>query len=218
MRTTINSLLLTGLLTMVFLAPAPAVETSMATDRWEFDVFLDDKKIGKHLFEVTNIDGVQKVRSQANFKYTVLYVPVYRYEHSNSERWSENCLLGLEAKTNANGKKIRVSGQKSGSGFTVRTDDSPVDLPECVMTFAYWNPLFLEQTRLLNPQTGEFLDISVEEVAKELIEIRGLPVSATRFRLTASELEVSLWYSSDNRWLALESVAKGGRIIRYELS
>ena len=67
MRTTINSLLLTGLLTMVFLAPAPAVETSMATDRWEFDVFLDDKKIGKHLFEVTNIDGVQKVRSQANF-------------------------------------------------------------------------------------------------------------------------------------------------------
>ena len=86
------------------------------------------------------------------------------------------------------------------------------------MTFAYWNPLFLEQTRLLNPQTGEFLDISVEEVAKELIEIRGLPVSATRFRLTASELEVSLWYSSDNRWLALESVAKGGRIIRYELS
>jgi hypothetical protein len=29
---------------------------------------------------------------------------------------------------------------------------------------------------------------------------------------------LTLWYSPDDEWLALESVAEGGHIIRYELS
>lgn len=86
------------------------------------------------------------------------------------------------------------------------------------MTFAYWNPEFLEQPQLLNPQTGEFVDIRVEEVGNELLEIRGQTVAATRFSLKAREVDLTLWYSSDDEWLALESVAKGGHIIRYELS
>ena len=70
----------------------------------------------------------------------------------------------------------------------------------------------------MNPQTGEYVDVIVEEVGAELLEVRGKPVPATRFRLTADKLDLTLWYSPDDEWLALESVAKGGRIIRYELS
>ena len=86
------------------------------------------------------------------------------------------------------------------------------------MSFAYWNPDFLNESQLLNPQTGEYVDVNVEVVGTEMLEVRGQPVDATRFRLTAYEVDVTLWYSSDNEWLALESVAKGGHIIRYELS
>lgn len=43
-------------------------------------------------------------------------------------------------------------------------------------------------------------------------------VDATRFKLTANEIDLTLWYSQDDEWLALESIAKGGHIIRYELS
>jgi hypothetical protein len=81
-----------------------------------------------------------------------------------------------------------------------------------------WNPEFLEQPRLLNPQTGEYVDVRVEEIGDELLEVRGQPVAATRFKLTARRVDLTLWYSPDDEWLALESVAKGGRIIRYELS
>ena len=86
------------------------------------------------------------------------------------------------------------------------------------MTFAYWNPEFLDQPSLLNPQTGEYLDIHVEKVGDEMLEVCGLSVAATRFKLTAREVDLTLWYSSDNQWLALESIAKGGQVIRYELS
>jgi hypothetical protein len=158
------------------------------------------------------------VVSEADFRYRVLFIPAYRYEHSNAERWRDDCLVEIESQTNANGKRIAVSGEATGEGFRVQRGEKPVQLSGCVMSFAYWNPEFLEQSRLLNPQTGEYVDVSVEEVGPEFVEVRGERVPATRFRLTAYEVDLTLWYSRDDEWLALESVAKGGHVIRYELS
>ena len=86
------------------------------------------------------------------------------------------------------------------------------------MSFAYWNPRFLEQPRLLNPQTGEYVVVEVEELGRDVVELDGREIPARSVRLTARQMDITLWYSEDAEWLALESVAKGGRIIRYELS
>ncbi len=203
-----------GLFALAFATPGESREQS----RWDFTVYLDQKKIGSHSFEVTNASGVTEVLSEARFKYTILLIPAYRYEHTAAERWSNNCLVGLDARTNANGDRIQVSGERTGGSFTVLTDEQPAYLPECVMSFAYWNPEFLDQPRLLNPQTGEYVSVQVEEAGIDILQVRGEPVSARRYRLTAYEVDLTLWYSEDNEWLGLESVAEGGRIIRYELS
>ena len=47
---------------------------------------------------------------------------------------------------------------------------------------------------------------------------RGETVDARAYRLVARNVELTVWYSDDEEWLGLESVAKGGRIIRYELT
>jgi hypothetical protein len=86
------------------------------------------------------------------------------------------------------------------------------------MSFAYWNPDFLAQPKLLNPQTGEYVAVRVQEAGTDMLEVRGETIPARRYRLTAYEVDLTLWYSDDNEWLGLESVAEGGRIIRYELS
>ena len=49
------------------------------------------------------------------------------------------------------------------------------------MTFAYWNPDFLSQRQLLNQQTGEYVDVEVEQLGTESLEVRGEAVIATRF-------------------------------------
>jgi hypothetical protein len=193
-------------------------EAQTTVEQWNFNVFLGKKKIGEHRFTVSSTDDVRSVESVANFKYTVLRIPVYRYQHNAKERWTGNCLTRMEASTNANGKKINVAGETADNGFHVESETEKLELPECVMSFAYWNPDFLEQQSLLNPQTGEYVEVTVEELAEETLQVRGEPVQARRFRLTAYKTDVTLWYSSNNEWLALESVAKGGRIVRYELS
>lgn len=218
MRRKYLGLVMIGLFAITFTSPAPAEERGKNVALWDFDVYLNDRKVGKHVFRVSEADGSKRVSSEASFKYKILFIPAYQYEHNAAERWADNCLVEFEANTNANGKRISVSGEKTSAGFLVDKGNKPVELPECVMTFAYWNPEFLDQSRLLNPQTGEYVDVDVERIGAETLEIRGEAVPATRFRLTADKVDLTLWYSPDDEWLALESVAKGGRIIRYELS
>ncbi len=184
---------------------------------WEFRVLLDGSEIGTHQFELQNRGDSKLLQSIASFDVKFLFFSAFRYRHENTEQWSDGCLVDIEARTVTNGKAQTVQGTRDGDNFIVRRGDDKVELPSCVMTFAYWNPSFLEQPRLLNPQTGEFLEVEVESMQAETLTVRGEEREAQRYRLSAKGMDLQLWYSQDNEWLALESVAKGGRIIRYEL-
>lgn len=218
MRHKYLGLLAMGLVALALTSTVLAQEKAGAVEHWDFDVYLNNKKVGKHAFKVSEVGAMKQVHSEADFDYKILFFTAYQYQHSAAESWSGNCLAEFDASTNANGEWIKVSGQQSGTQFLVERNGSPDELPECIMTFAYWNQDFLGESQLLNPQTGEYMDVIVEEVGDEMLEVRGQDVSATRFRLTANEVDLTLWYSPNNEWLALESVAKGGHIIRYELS
>ena len=183
-----------------------------------FDVFLDGRKIGYHRFEIDGVRGDAAVRSEASFDVKFLFVTAFSYRHSAREDWAGGCLEEIEAHTDSNGKKLNVFGVRTGDSFVVETGEREAELPECVMSFAYWNPGFLEQQRLLNPQTGEYLEVDVEHLGSDTVEIDGRRIPARSVRLTARNMDITLWYSEDAEWLALESVAKGGRILRYELS
>ena len=185
---------------------------------WDFSVLLDGSEIGYHRFQLTEDDGQRRLTSEAKFDVRFLFINAFRYRHTNTEIWADGCLERIEANTRSNGKELAVTGLRAAEGFVVDDGKAQNSLDNCVMTFAYWNPDFLSQPRLLNPQSGEYLDVEVERVGQEPIVVRGEEVPASVYRITARKLELKLWYSQDNEWLALESVAKGGRILRYELT
>lgn len=192
--------------------------SSLMADEWNFNVYLDDKKVGTHLFQVMGGKDRREVQSTANFDVKILFFSAYSYEHTNLERWADDCLLNFAANTNVNGKPLAVSGTSAAAGFMVERGTEQELLPSCVMSFAYWNPVFLQQKRLLNPQTGEFLDVDIEAMGTEDLEVRGEKIAAERYRITGRDIDIMVWYSENNEWLSLQSVVKNGRIIRYELS
>lgn len=203
-----------------FVAPV-ALSNQQAPEQrsLDFDVFLDGSKIGWHRFEIgSGDDGAREVISRANFDVKFLFITAFRYRHANEERWVDGCLADIDAETDSNGKRTAISGSRSGDAFVLDTGDRKAELPSCVMTFAYWNPDFLEQPRLLNPQTGEYLEVDVDELGTENLVIDGREVAARGYRIRARGVEVTVWYSADDQWVALESLVKGGRTIRYELS
>ena len=73
-----------------------------------------------------------------------------------------------------------------------------------------------QQTNLLNAQDGELLEVNISNPVFEKLEVLGESRPSFRYRLAAGALDLDLWYSTDNEWLALESEVEGGRTLRYE--
>lgn len=205
------------------LAPAAAATpqgqpaAAEADDAWRFRVYLDDREIGYHHFYLDREGDTRQLRSVAEFEYKLLFVKLYDYEHENLETWSGDCLYRIKSRTDANGTPYAVEGERAPGGFRVDGSAGEQTLPDCVMSFAYWNPAFLRQDRLLNTQNGEFLEVEVSEPVTEALNVRGQSRPALRYRVEAGDLSLDLWYSTDNEWLALESDVGGGRTLRYEL-
>ena len=120
----------------------------------------------------------------------------------------------LEARTDTNGKPTVVAGQRASGEFRVQSGSAAVLLDECVQTFAYWNPSILDARRLLNPQTGEYVDVKVLLMGREVMQGQ----QTDRYRLISSgrtPLEIDIWYTPARDWVALESLTPEGRRLRY---
>ena len=181
------------------LSPGPAASTEAVSREWRFQVSLDGRHIGEHRFVLRDAGESRELTSEARFRVRVLFFDAYRYDHRAQETWRGDCLERLDASTDVNGKRTVV-------------DVTPLD--ECVQTFAYWNPSILRASRLLNPQTGEYVPVQVRDLGRELLA----GVMTERFRLTGqgrTPMEIDLWYSPARDWLALESRTPEGRLLRY---
>lgn len=199
-------------------ATSAASASGDAGRSWQFSVLLDDSPIGYHRFELSSRESGLEVRSEASFDVRILFINAFRYRHSNRELWDGECLRVIESSTQQNGEEFAVSGARLADGMAIEANGRSDRLDGCVMTFAYWNPRFLEQPRLLDPQSGEYLPVEVKPLGREELTVRGESVMASAYQVKARDLDITVYYSEDDEWLGLQSIAKGGRIIRYVLT
>lgn len=194
-----------GLLAGASVLLAVSATATAQSQKWDFQVFLDDQPIGYHHFALRDLRDAgseRELKSEARFDVKLLFITAYRYAHDATEHWRGNCLAQINARTDDNGAKSEVGAEPKDG---------------CVMSFAYWNPEMLQQTRLLNAQTGKLETISITPQGEEKISVRGTPTLAKRYRITGPKHPIDLWYGADRSWLALQSTQESGRRLRYQL-
>ena len=202
---------------LILTNPLKANVASGNSLEWQFEVFLDKQPIGFHDFTVTTSGVETKIESRAQFDVKLLFVNVFSYRHDNVENWVSNCLSTISSTTTSNGERFDVRGSMSVDGGFQLENTRQIARPNCVTTFAYWDSSFLNSTQLLNPQTGTYESVESTLVGQELFELDTQTVAANKYLLETKDGPISLWYAVDNnRWLGLESIAKGGRVIRYK--
>ncbi len=206
----------TLLLTLLLLTTHGVLAESLRS--WNFRVYLDDRPIGLHRFELRESGPRRELQSTARFDVKVLFFNAYQYAHDATEIWQGDCLRELSSRTDDNGTRLSVTASAQGQTMAVVHAKGRYSIPGCVMSFAYWNPLMLQQTRLLNAQTGEYDAVHIRTVGDEPLSVRGAGVVGKRYRITGSKLNIDLWYSDRGEWLALESTTDDGRKLRYVLS
>jgi Family of unknown function (DUF6134) len=208
-------LLAAGLLAAASMAGA---STAAAESRvWDFRAYLDGAPIGYHRFTLSDDGATRELKSETRFEVRVLLIPAYRYSHDATERWRGDCVERLTARTDDNGKRSNVNALREGERLTVTSARGLEVLDGCVMTFAYWNPRILRQSRLLNAQTGAYETTRIAALGEETINVHGARVMARRYRIDGAGSPIDLWYSANDEWLALESAVAGGRRLRYAL-
>jgi len=183
-----------------------------------FEALLDGHRIGEHRFTVVADGRGRRVTSEADFVVRVLGFEAYRYRHRTQEQWSGDCLAGLTSTTDDDGKKATVTLTRAGEANDITTGTASTSVPGCLMSYAYWNPALLRQTRLLNPQTGHVDAVQVEHVGARRLPVHGQVVSAEVWRITGGEAPVDVLLSPTGEWVGLDSlVAKGKHRLSYRL-
>ena len=209
--------ILPGMLTFWFAGMAlPAnAGAAGATKEWRFRVYLDDREVGYHHFHLTRNDTATLLASRAEMNVTFLKIPLFSYRHENIEHWDGDCLQSINAETDENGERYRVTGHAGDDGFRVTGSAGETMLPGCISTFAYWDRSFLQHANLLNAQTGEYIDVQVDYLGEQMIGAGDTTRPAHQYRLETDDLALELWYSQEGHWLALQSTVDGGRLLRY---
>jgi hypothetical protein len=190
---------------------------SAASQTYDFKVFLGKDEIGRQRFDVSSEGERTQVRIDAQFTVKFLYIPVYRYRHTNVETGEGTCLREIRAETDDNGESFFVNGVVRNGQLQVQTQAGNWTGEGCIKTFAYWNPEWIKGERLLNSQTGEHQPASILAVGEETIPVQGVPTRTTHRRIVTDKFTVDLWYALNGRWVALQSTTKKGDTLRYSL-
>ena len=188
---------------------------------WYFKVYLDGKEVGFHSFKLRQNEFTQTLDSIASFDVKILFFNAFRYRHENVEVWQGQCLRSIESKTKNGKEDFAVSGRLVEDGFLVNSNQNESRLPQCVSSFAYWQPQALRTNKLLNGQTGDYEDVRFSEEGADKFAIVGKAnaVDATRYRLSTGLGDIQIWYArKDGAWVGLESKVAGKRTLGYELS
>jgi hypothetical protein len=186
------------------------------TRQWNFNVYLDDREIGYHRFQLSDSADGMRLETRAEFEVRMFLLTVYAYEHHNTEWWRNGCLQGIEARTDSNGKHYRVSGVVRDGGLLVSTAVREHRLDDCVATFAYWDRRLLERDRLLNSQTGEYQPVKLAPLGPGSLVLGEQTIAVQRYALTAHKLDIELAYAADSgEWVALDSRLEKGQLLRY---
>ena len=193
-------------------------EATPAVRQWRFDVTADGLPIGTHEYVLHENDGTRSVQSDMHFRVRLLVIDAYRYEHHATETWQDDCLSRLDTRTEEKGHVTTVTGHVEANRFEVDGVAGRADLPSCVMTFAYWNPRVLEQSHLLNPQTGQWTPVATKALGTEPIDVRGQPREAAHYLIGTDKNKIELWYAVDSgEWLAMRTTTSEGHHLAYHL-
>jgi hypothetical protein len=169
--------------------------------------------LGEHVasFERRGEDLV--VRNDIELVARIFGIPVYRYEHSNEEIWRGGVLQAVTSKTNKDGKKFDLSGERRDGVLHVSGRKGDLALEGEVLTTSLWHPDTPFAAQLLDIEDGHMKQIEGLRKDREAVPIPQGRTTARHFRLTG-DMERDLWYDDACRLLRVEFNTKkdGSRI------
>jgi len=188
-------------------------------NRIEFDIFRNDKHIGKHIFSFKKSNDELSVESEINFKIKKLGVVLYRYHVKGTEYFKEDKLVKFNSKTNQNGKKKYVNIELENEELVIDGSSFKGKVPTDYLLGTWWNHSIVNAEAQISAVSGRIIKQKVTFLGKEDIEIGNNTYKTLHFNFSSTDnklgkdkkLNTDVWYEEKTLNWIKASFNKSGR-------
>ena len=126
-------------------------------NRIEFDIFRNNKHIGKHIFSFKRENDQLAVESEINFQIKKLGIVLYKYNVKGTEYFKEGKLIKFESKTDQNGKEKYVNINLEGDELVIDGSSFKGKVPSEYLLGTWWNHSIVEATAQISAVSGRII-------------------------------------------------------------
>ncbi len=177
-----------------------------------FRILRDGDPIGQNRYSFALMGKTLTVSSDASARVTVLGMTVYRFTQHVREEWRDGRLVALEATTDDNGVRTRVSATATDQGLIIDGPLGRTIAPPSAVPTTYWNVGTVRGAPLIDTRDGEVQSPPVTPLAWESLAVPGADAVAARRYLIGSRKPCHVWYDAEGVWHRMACETEHGRI------
>jgi len=187
-------------------------------ERIEFDIYRNNKNIGKHIFSFKKSDSELAVESQIDFKIKKLGVVLYKYHVKGTEIYKDGKLIKFNSKTNSNGKEKYVNLSLENGEFIIDGSSHKGKVPTDYLLGTWWNHSIIKAPAQISAVSGRIINQEVSFLGKETIKIGEKSYQALHFNFSSTDkklvkdkkLNTDIWYDEKTlNWVKATFKKKG---------
>ncbi len=199
----------------LFLAASAFVSYAHADVR-TFAVMRNGDRIGTNTIETQSAGPQTTVRTATHVEVKVLFLTVYRFDQTVTERWSNGHFLAMNSTTDDNGTLYKTEANSAGDSIIVQGAGQEKKIPATMIPVNLWNAAVLGLNAALNPRDGSVVTVKVADQGEDSLLVQGRPTRARHYVVTTT-FSQDAWYDQDRRLVEVTLKASDGSLIRYQL-
>ena len=181
-----------------------------------FDVIKKGDKVGTHRVVFSRkASGDLGVESRFQLTMTFLTIPIYEFLYRSNEVWRGGLLQDLAVEISDGGEGSKIRALPKGQGLSISGPHGDVEVSQPIYPTNHWNADVLSQKRVLNTLNGKISQVEITDAGRETIRAEGMMVEARKFQYSG-DIDTTVWYDDQGRWLKMRFTAKNGSIVDYE--
>ena len=187
-------------------------------NRIEFDIFRNNKQIGKHIFTFVRSDKQLKVISKINFKIKKLGVVLYRYSAEGTEVFENGDLIKFNSTTNQNKKNKFVNLKLDKNEYIIEGSSYKGKASKDYILGTWWNHSIVKAKAQISAVSGRIIHQKVNFIGKEQIKINNKTYNTLHFQFVSTDKKLSkdkklnthVWYDEETlNWVKASFDKKG---------
>jgi len=188
-------------------------------NRIEFDIYRNDKNIGKHIFSFKKLEKELAVKSEINFEIKKFGIVLYDYYAEGTEIYKDGELIKFNSKTNQNGKNKYVNMLLVGNEYAIDGSSFKGKTSSEHLIGTWWNHDLVRAKAQISAVSGRIIHQKVTFLGKETIVINDKKYNTLHFNFSSTDkkldkkkkLNTDVWYEEESLYWVKASFEKKGK-------